>query len=119
MLKRGLDDFPRQGSRLTDAEATDSVTGKADFDSPLGRFLPQLAVHPTLHDAKEILRRPRKRRGGRPRPPGRAKLGSCVCGAGAPARVVLIMLADTGGLCLPPGRGVRGYVIFGPWDFFF
>ncbi len=52
-----FDDFPRQCSRLTDAEAADGVSGKADFDSPLGGFLAQCAVHPTLHDAKEGLRR--------------------------------------------------------------
>jgi len=85
VFKRGLDDFPRQGSRLTDAEAADGVTGKADFNGSLGGFLSQLTVHPTLHDAKKSLR-----------------------GAGALARVVPIMLPSPGDL--PPARpdgGVR------------
>ena len=73
MLKRGFDDLASQLPRLADAEAADGVSGKADFDGALGRFLAQGKVHATLHNAEEGLSRFRPCRDSRPRLSGRAE----------------------------------------------
>src|SRR5271168_1436564 len=57
MLERGLDHFARAYPRLAHAEPADGITGKADLDSPLGRFFSQFEIHAALNDSEQGLSR--------------------------------------------------------------
>src|SRR5580658_573113 len=55
MLQRGFHNFSRQLARLPHAQAADGVPRKPNLNRPQGRFSAQLAIHPTLDNAKERL----------------------------------------------------------------
>src|SRR5579863_5105348 len=56
ILQRGFDNFAREMARFANAEASDGIAGKADFDGALGGFLAQGGIHAALDDAEESLR---------------------------------------------------------------
>src|SRR5208282_1699419 len=55
MFERGCDYLAGALARLADAEASDSVAGKTDFDGAFGGFLSYFKVHAALDDAEEGL----------------------------------------------------------------
>src|ERR1700728_2413614 len=57
ILECGFDELARALARFADAQASDGITGKSDFNSPLGGFFSESQVHSALDDAEERLRR--------------------------------------------------------------
>src|SRR5580704_10348698 len=55
MLECGLDNLAGQVAWFAHAQATDGVTGKADFEGAFGGFFSQFAIHATLDDAEQGL----------------------------------------------------------------
>ena len=58
MLQRGFDDLASEFARFADAQPSDGVAGKTDFDGALGGFFSELAIHAALDDAEEGLSLP-------------------------------------------------------------
>jgi hypothetical protein len=55
VFERGLDHFARVRPRFTDAQPTDSVAGKSDFDGALGGLFSESQIHAALNYAEERL----------------------------------------------------------------
>src|ERR1700721_450681 len=55
MFECGLDNLAGQVAWFAHAQATDGVTGKADFEGAFGGFFSQCGIHATLDDAEQGL----------------------------------------------------------------
>src|ERR1700691_1385755 len=57
VFERGCDDLAGAFAGLADAEASDGIARKANFDGALGGFLCEREIHPALDDAEQGLGR--------------------------------------------------------------
>src|SRR5450631_2478806 len=56
MLQCRQDNIARKLARFAHAKPADGIAGEPDVEGARGRFVPKLAVHPPLHNAKQSLR---------------------------------------------------------------